>query len=112
MAENNAYISDADDSTSNITVESDESNTKHSVVQTHCENNINVNASINSGNVSIVDVLDRASSHPHITSVTLQNSHDITFGNKMLYNGPITVNQYGGETTFTTTKLGELYSVI
>ncbi|KAJ6641853.1 Peptidoglycan recognition protein [Pseudolycoriella hygida] len=31
----------------------------------------------------------------HISSVAFQNSTDITFGNKTLYSGPITVNQFG-----------------
>lgn len=100
MNQSIAYISDTEDSISTITLDSTEydvnnceQNEDHQYVDT-----LDVPRT-NDGNLTLPvlnNVLGSAPI-PQITSVTLQNSTDITFGNKLLYNGPITVNQYGVE---------------
>lgn len=99
MTQDNVHIRDVDDSTSNTTVESDaEDDIECNVAKNQCHYNLNVSQMINANDLHLptLPVPDKTSI-PHISSVAVQNSNDITFGNKMLYNGPITVNQYGVE---------------
>lgn len=93
MTQNNAYSYDAGDSSSNKTVESEEDDVVCSTVRPQYESNLD-GSRLNASNLIPPSVPDKPSIS-HIQSVTLQNSTDITFGNKTLYNGPITVNQYG-----------------
>lgn len=98
MTQNNAYTCDADDSNSNVTVESDDSDIERSTVstvRTQYESNLD-GSRVNAINLNLPGIPDKAPIS-HISSVALQNSTDITFGNKTLYSGPITVNQYGLE---------------
>lgn len=100
MTQNDVY-SDTDDSSSNVTVDSDDVDIKcSSVEQKQCQNDY---SRINAVNLNL-PVPDKTSIS-HISSVALQNSTDITFGNKTLYSGPITVNQYGCETA----NLGKIH---
>lgn len=95
MTQNNEYTCDADDSSSNVTVESNDSDIECRTVRTQYESNLD-GSRVNAINLNLPDIPDKAPIS-HISSVALQNSTDITFGNKTLYNGPITVNQYGLE---------------
>lgn len=99
MTQNNAYTVDADDSSSNVTVESEESYNQCSTERTQYENNLD-GSRLNAINLNIPGAPDKAPIS-HISSIALQNSTDITFGNKNLYSGPITVNQYGLENAAT-----------
>lgn len=106
MIQKNAYSVDADDSSSNITVESDETDNECSTVRTKYENNLDVSR-INASNLNLPGLPDKTSIS-HISSIALRNSTDITFGNRTLYSGSITVNQYGlGKTT--ASSLSKLY---
>ncbi|XP_037044771.1 peptidoglycan recognition protein-like isoform X1 [Bradysia coprophila] len=96
MTQNNVYISDVEDATSETTVDSEDEYVGSSVAaQSQYQNHLNDSRiTANNINVPAINVPDK-SPISHISSVALQNSTDITFGNKTLYNGPITVNQYG-----------------
>lgn len=107
MTESNVYISDLDDSISNTTIDSEVDDVKW--LQTQCQDKTTYasRTSISHLSLPVVNVLD-GKPIQHITSVALQNCTDITFGNKMMYNGPITVNQYKvGKTNF-----GELIAIL
>lgn len=93
MTQNTAYINDVEDTTSEIIVDSEDDSSV--IVQSQCQHSLDVSR-INANNINIpeINVPDKTPIS-HISSVALQNSTDITFGNKTLYNGPITVNQYG-----------------
>lgn len=107
MTQSNVY-SDADDSTSNITVESDDTDIERNVVSTPYPNSFD-ESRINASDLNLPGgggIVPNKASISHISSVALQNSSDITFGNKTLYSGPITVNQYGLEKS-TATNYGK-----
>lgn len=96
MTQKNVYCSDGDDSSSNITVDSDEADFEWNAVRCQRENTLN-GSRTNDCSLQLPAVPEKTPIS-HISSVALQNSTDITFGNKTLYNGPITVNQFGLET--------------
>lgn len=103
MTQNIAYNSE-DDSCSNVTVESEEIDAECSVVKTKFTDDL-IGSQILASNLNLPGIPDKLPIS-HISSVALQNSTDITFGNKTLYSGPITVNQYGIEKP-TTTNFGK-----
>lgn len=105
----NVYDSDTDDdSISNKTVDSGDVDIECNIVQqrSQCHSNFN-GSSFDPNNLQLPAAVPDRASISHISSVALKNSTDITFGNKTLYNGPITVNQFGLETPPATTDLGE-----
>lgn len=90
------FEDDSDDSSSNMTVENDDIELECSVVRTESRNNVD-GYRVNARSLSLPAVVPDKTSISHISSVALQNSTDITFGNKTCYSGPVTVNQYGVE---------------
>lgn len=63
------------------------------LTQKNCTINCNENSVDNS-------IIPQNPPIAHISSIALQNSSDITFGNKTLYNAPVTVNQFYSDNTF------------
>lgn len=112
MSKNCAFVSDGnEDIISIMNVDSEEDDTRCGGKPAERRTNINVPDIFNSnqGNVNITGInMQKKTQTPQITSVAFQNSNDITFGNKMLYNGPVTVNQYGRQET----NFGECYGRI
>lgn len=106
MTQKNVYSNDGDDSSSNVTVDSDETDVEWNSVRCQRENDFN-GSRVNDCSLQLPTIPDKTPIS-HISSVALQNSTDITFGNKTLYNGPITVNQFGVERP-TSINLGEQF---
>lgn len=104
MTKNIVTIDETADSISNITVESEadsistitveSADIEWNTVRTQYDNDLNA-FDLHSNNLNLPSEIEKPSIS--ISSIALQNSTDITFGNKTLYSGPITVNQYGIE---------------
>lgn len=102
MARNEAFSTVTDDSISCTTIESDEIdinchrepyNFSNEIISTQHQSPFDKFRRRDKG----LDLPGPIDSTPiaHISSVALQNTTDVTFGNKTLYNGPVIVNQYG-----------------
>lgn len=90
ITEGNVQISDLEDSNVNRTVKQAEEN------YLKCEEH----------RTSVVSIIDKYS-NPYINNLALHNSTDVTFGSKVLYNGPITVNHYEAGNTSKQKTLGK-----
>lgn len=75
-------------------ISDDEDDGQQHIIQRDGQEVVLVNSHSDSGDQSVLAATSNAALRPNIGSIAVQNSSDITFGNKTFYQGPVTIKQF------------------